>query len=740
MDELKKLPIWVCWKYVMMPGEKKLTKIPYNPKTDGGAMSNNPSTWASYEQAEAASSKYDGVGFMFAGDICGIDIDDVIGDVERKKMAADVITLMDSYTEYSPSREGYHIVFRCDVSRVPQVKEKNQKTGHYEDKLDPIYYQKNVKANMECYISGLTNRYFTYTGEAVNALYIEDRTEQLLTFLDLYMKKPSTHMNGSIGQGNVGQKVNFHNSTIIEKARRAKNGRKFQALFDRGDISGYKDDDSSADIALCNILAWWCCGDAAQMDELFRQSALMRPKWDETRGGQTYGQITINKAIDICGGKYYTPPGRPKTDRAKLEDVSQTEFLTIDNLEIYLNGAGITARYNLITNALSITGLEESITQEHAQNSLPIVVFDQVRFLYEKVNKGDVRDFLGIVALRNRYNPVLDLISGVKWDCNDRLQEVYKILKIAQNDDLSRRLIYKWLWQCLSMAKNTITDKDKAYGADGMLVLIGDQGIGKTSFFRIISMEDDFFVEGAELDIDKKDTVIKATSGWITELGEIGSTFKCDLDMLKAFIVNKIDIYRKPYGHDNLRLARKTSFCGTCNDTEYLIDPTGNRRFWSVMTNGIDLDRLNKLDVLQLWAQVEAQTCHDKQGFRLTADEQSELAKRNTSHEKPQKGESEILDILAMAEREPDNFIFEKITVTEFKLSYEALKYYNVALLGKALDQIVKKGLCPNHNLKCICQEYIDGRKQRIRLLPMRKPTINNRYSGTARDSSGQLK
>jgi len=734
MDELKKMPIWICWKYVIRPGEKKPTKPPYNPRTGGGAMSNNPATWSSYEQAEAASSKYDGIGFMFVDGLCGIDIDDINGEPDRKQRARDIISLMDSYTEYSPSGNGYHIIFKCDVSRVPQVKEKDRKTGQYEDKLDPAYYTKNTKAGIECYISGLTNRYFTFTGEAVNSLGIEDRTEQLLTFLDMYMKKPE---NDSKKQGRAGQKVNFDNSTILEKARRAKNGKKFQALFDRGDISGYKDDDSSADIALCNILAWWCGGDTAQIDELFRQSALMRPKWDELRGGQTYGQITIDKGIEICNGQYYTPPGRPKKARAKLEDVNQTEFLTIDNLERYLKDAGITARYNLITNDLRITGLEASITQEHSQNSLPIIVFDQVRFLYETVHKGDVRDFLGIIALRNKYNPVLDLINSVKWDGNDRIHEVYKILRIAEKDDLSRKLVYKWLWQCLSMAKNTITDNDRAYGADGMLVLIGDQGIGKTSFFRIISMEDDFFVEGAELDIDKKDTVIKATSGWITELGEIGSTFKSDLDMLKAFIVNKIDVYRKPYGHANLRLARKTSFCGTCNDTEYLIDPTGNRRFWSVMTNGVDLDRLNKLDVLQLWAQVEAQTCHDRQGFRLTADEQSELAKRNTSHEKPQKSESEILDILAMAEREPLTYIFEKRTVTEFKLAYEALKNYTVELLGKALDQIDKKGLCPNHDLKCVGREYIDGRRQRIRFLPVRKPTIDNSnwYSGTTRDS-----
>jgi len=405
-------------------------------------------------------------------------------------------------------------------------------------------------------------------------------------------------------------------------------------------------------------------------------------------------------------------------ERAKSENENQTDFVTINNLESYLQTHSITAKYNLITNDLHIAGLEEAITQEHAQNALPIVVFDQIRFMYKTVHKGDVRDFLGIISLRNKYNPVLDLIRSAKWDGKDRLQETYKVLRIADNDSLSRTLICKWLWQCLSMAKNTISNIEKAYGADGMLVLIGDQGIGKTSFFRTLAMEDDFFVEGAELNTDKKDSVIKVTSGWITELGEIGSTFKSDLDMLKAFITDKIDIYRKPYGHDNLRLARKTSFCGTCNDMQYLIDPTGNRRFWSVLTNGIDLDQLNKLNVLQLWAQVEAETQHNRQGFRLTPDEQAQLATRNQAHEKPLKSEMEILDILDMAERN-NRIVYDTVTISEFKQAHDILKNYSVQQLAAALNKV---------GIESLGRQYIDGKQQRVRMLPVwtRQGTMND--------------
>ena len=74
--ELKKLPNWVCWKGE--PGENgKLRKTPINPRTGGGAMSNNPDTWTDFETAVRASKQYSGVGFMFAPPYFGVDIDNV---------------------------------------------------------------------------------------------------------------------------------------------------------------------------------------------------------------------------------------------------------------------------------------------------------------------------------------------------------------------------------------------------------------------------------------------------------------------------------------------------------------------------------------------------------------------------------------------------------------------------------------------------------------------------------------
>lgn len=81
------------------------------------------------------------------------------------------------------------------------------------------------------------------------------------------------------------------------------NGEKFRRLWE-GDTSQHNGDDSAADLALCNYLAFWTGRDAQRMDDLFRSSGLMRPKWDEQRGATTYGAITVERACQDCRNVY----------------------------------------------------------------------------------------------------------------------------------------------------------------------------------------------------------------------------------------------------------------------------------------------------------------------------------------------------------------------------------------------------------------------------------------------------
>lgn len=685
MNDLQKEKVWVNWRF-----DTKRGKVPINSRTGGNAMSDNPQTWNYFQMAKAQIGRYDGVGLMFANGVCGVDIDGTDGHTKENPLTAELLELFKgTYIERSPSGSGYHVIFRCDVNKIPTVTDKDGKR-----KLNPAYYQKNPKNGIECYISGLTNRFFTCTGDVVSAnTAITDQTEQVLYLLHKYLYRGEKKIT----------------TDILERARNARSGGKFVALFDKGDTSAYNGDDSSADIALCNQLAFYLQGDAAAVDAAFRESALYRPKWERN----DYRQATISKAIALCGGEYYRGRGRPRT-RTQDEPSAKEDF-TPEVLNAYLEENGISVRFNDITKAVDISGMEHE-SPEHLQANIAALLYSELQSQYRRCTVQTVSAYLDIIASRNRFNPVLDCLNSVEYDGGDYLSELYEILNISESDALSRVLIKKWLWQSVSLLHN---NPAQPFGADGVLVITGAQGIGKTTLFRKLALNPQFFKEGVAIDFRDKDSYIRALSCWIAELGEIETTFRADVERLKAFITQNTDEYRKAYGRGDIRSVRRTSLCGTCNSEQFLIDHTGNRRFWSVAVNQIDLERLLKFNAVQLWKQIQVLSDGNLQGFRLTKEEQAQLTERNAEHEKKLKGENEVEDILNAVSTPYFRIVMEEMTTTDFKNLYrDELRAYTAAQIGKVLDKLgygveIKKR---------------DGKTQRLRTLPKREYLSQNYY------------
>lgn len=153
MKVLKSQKIWLCWNYTE-DKDGKVTKKPISyTNTSTGANEEYRETWCTYDEAISAVKKYsfDGVGFVIPDGYFGIDIDK--RDLEDAT-TKDILSIFGGniYVEKSPSGKGLHIIGKVDLSELPK------------DLLE-IYYQKNKKVNIECYIGGLTNRFFTFTGE-----------------------------------------------------------------------------------------------------------------------------------------------------------------------------------------------------------------------------------------------------------------------------------------------------------------------------------------------------------------------------------------------------------------------------------------------------------------------------------------------------------------------------------------------------------------------------------------------
>jgi len=285
--ELTELAHWVCWRYVQRPGEDKPTKVPVNARTSGNAMSNNPATWATFDEAVRCYDRNPGtvagLGFMQQGtDLAGIDLDNCIDEAGTvAPWALAIIRRLDSYTEISPSGRGVRIFVR---GTKPGRREKTGSTKRIE-----LY-------------DGQSVRFLTVTGERLPGCRrdIADRHDELARlYHEVFPKQAKTRKADP-------QPVGLDDQAILSAMFRSKAGVRLYRLW-HGDVSGY-DSPSEADCALAGSLVWWTGGDEETVDRLFRQSALMRDKWDERHAGdgRTYGQITIDYVLGNAN-TFYTP-------------------------------------------------------------------------------------------------------------------------------------------------------------------------------------------------------------------------------------------------------------------------------------------------------------------------------------------------------------------------------------------------------------------------------------------------
>lgn len=303
-EELTKIDNWCVWKYEKRNNQKP-TKVPYNAHTGQRAKSNDSSTWSSFESALYVYNMgdADGIGFFFQEPYVGIDIDDAADDVHRFKagdhndnIVSEFHEAFKSYTEISPSGTGIHIIIK---GKIPGDRRR--------------------KKNVEMYENG---RFFTMTGKSLEKYKeVSNVSEKIFKVIyDKYLKSnvtklPTKHNDFSFHE--------LNESDVIDAILNSKQATLFSDLMS-GNWHKYYSSQSEADIALCNILAFWCAKDFTQMDSLFRQSGLYRDKWDEKRKDSTYGEQTLFKAINDTA-EVFTPSNKEKPLAYALNFLNDTK-------------------------------------------------------------------------------------------------------------------------------------------------------------------------------------------------------------------------------------------------------------------------------------------------------------------------------------------------------------------------------------------------------------------------------
>jgi primase-polymerase (primpol)-like protein len=254
---IARLNQWLCWHYVQRPGSKKPSKPPLSPHTGGAASHSDPSTWGPFALAVARARREGwGVGFVLtaADPYCGVDFDDVID--ASGTLAAWVATRvrrLDTYTEVSPSGSGVKCL------GIATARHNGRRT---------------FRDGSACEVYDRA-RFFALTGGAIHSPTVIAPCQAELTRIVDHLW-PATPPPPPPGPRHP---LAFSDAEVIRRAEAAKNGALFAALW-AGEWAGRYGSQSEADLALCGLLAFWCDGDPARVDVLFRRSGLYRHKWE----------------------------------------------------------------------------------------------------------------------------------------------------------------------------------------------------------------------------------------------------------------------------------------------------------------------------------------------------------------------------------------------------------------------------------------------------------------------------
>ncbi len=211
----------------------------------------------------------------------------------------------------------------------------------------------------------------------------------------------------------------------------------------------------------------------------------------------------------------------------------------------------------------------------------------------------------------NSYDPLYDYLNARSWDGGSLISNflITHMGAVTVNDlgeditEYVRKVSTRFFLACVARGL------DPGVKADNVLIVEGEQGIMKSTAFDVLGGQ---WYTDTKIDISNKDSRMLASIKWIIELGELASLKGKDNEALKTFLSAREDTMRLPYAATVESFPRHAIFVGTTNHDQFLSDTTGNRRYWPVKCNKIDLEAI-KRDRDQLWAEAVAR-------YRLATD------------------------------------------------------------------------------------------------------------------------
>jgi hypothetical protein len=245
------------------------------------------------------------------------------------------------------------------------------------------------------------------------------------------------------------------------------------------------------------------------------------------------------------------------------------------------------------------------------------------------------------VAAERAYQPVRRYLEGLIWDRRPRLDSVAERILGAENSAINNTMIRAWFISAVARAMRP------GCKVDTSLVLVGAQGLFKSTFFAILGGA--WFADTG-IDLESKDAMLQINHAWIYELAELDQiTSRAHAGRIKSFLTSQVDKYRAPYARAVSSVPRCNVIVGSTNEMQFLADPTGARRFWCVrVPRPVDRTSLYA-ERDQLWAEALA-AYRSHEAWWLSTEAETAQREASETHALHDPWEPKVVEWTASAE------------------------------------------------------------------------------------------
>lgn len=604
--ELLSNPHWIMWKFKDVPGSDKRGKIPFyalSGESRRGVQGSDEdrSKLVTYDDALAmwGMGGYDGIGYCMLpddGDIVAVDLDGCVTHEDGQPVFNDhckaIMELNPGYWEFSPSGKGVHGFFKGKAIR----------------------WNKN---NVETYQG---SQFLTWTEDIITPAKA----------LTKYTKIPGTDDEKKVNSEPVVE-IWFPTGSSDDKA---------QAIEMLNYISPECSNETWVRVAMClhhtfgdeglQVFKDW--SSKAETEGKLASEKDMEDTYYRMNNNSSSSPITFGSLIHMAkeGGWVQAKPDQENW-RERLvyapdgENGEPGKLMRIEsNLELILkfDEKLPVPAYNELGHKHEMLGkmpwrkrnLEvlQPLRDDFAAYRRYINETYKVNFTMEVIE-----NIFNLSAMDNSYNPVVDYLEGVRgsWDGVPRASS-WLIDYLNVEDSKYTRQVGRLMLDAL--ATRALYPGCKF---DYVTIIEGVQGTRKSTLLQTLAKG---YFNSDNTSFESKDSLAKLSRFWLIEMCELASLGKGDVESMKAMITRTEDSYRPPYAKVLVDVKRTSVFMGTTNDTEYLKDPTGNRRYLPIKQGPgeIDLEKFSGV-VDQLWAEVMHN--HDeKMQFKLFLSKETE--------------------------------------------------------------------------------------------------------------------